>query len=264
MAAAVAALVPKVKTVAVLLYPGWTVLDTYGPIQAFAMAAKIVRSTSTANATATATATASSQQQQKSKPAPAPPPAAAPISFLPYYNVITVAQETGPIKSFEGPSTVAEHKLCDLPNLKPDIFLVPGGYGNRELVKEHNRSYIDLLSAASKASKITATVCTGAPLFALTGLLDGLTATSNKLAWDFALSTRPQVKWIRHARWVSHINAKKQTGFITSSGVSAGTDMTLALIETLDGKTVAETAATRMEYIWNRDPSNDPFTNSKL
>ena len=46
---------------------------------------------------------------------------------------------------------------------------------------------------------------------------------------------------------------------VTSSGVSAGTDMALALVARLHGRETAERAARVMEYIWNDDPDNDPF-----
>ncbi|WP_274390892.1 hypothetical protein [Xanthomonas campestris] len=46
----------------------------------------------------------------------------------------------------------------------------------------------------------------------------------------------------------------------TSSGVSAGTDMALALIAKLFGPDAAKQAADIAEYRWNADSTNDPFT----
>ena len=46
---------------------------------------------------------------------------------------------------------------------------------------------------------------------------------------------------------------------MTSSGVSAGIDMALDLIARLRGEEIAVNSAKYMEYIWNRDPANDPF-----
>ena len=48
--------------------------------------------------------------------------------------------------------------------------------------------------------------------------------------------------------------------FATSSGVSAGMDMALAIIERLFGSERAEEVANLTEYEWHRDPSWDPFT----
>jgi transcriptional regulator GlxA family with amidase domain len=97
-------------------------------------------------------------------------------------------------------------------------------------------------------------VCTGAALLARAGLLDGRRATSNKLSFKWVTEQGPAVEWIlRQARWV------EDGKFATSSGVSAGIDMTLALIAKLAGAESAERIAIRMEYEWHRDPSWDPF-----
>lgn len=45
----------------------------------------------------------------------------------------------------------------------------------------------------------------------------------------------------------------------TSSGISAGTDMALALIAQLFGTERAQEVADGAEYRWNSDPKNDPF-----
>lgn len=47
--------------------------------------------------------------------------------------------------------------------------------------------------------------------------------------------------------------------FATSSGVSAGIDMTLAIIASLEGQAEADRIAVRMEYDWHRDAAWDPF-----
>ena len=46
---------------------------------------------------------------------------------------------------------------------------------------------------------------------------------------------------------------------MTSSGVSAGMDMTLHVIARLFGQARAEDLAKAIEYEWHRDPSWDPF-----
>jgi transcriptional regulator GlxA family with amidase domain len=51
----------------------------------------------------------------------------------------------------------------------------------------------------------------------------------------------------------------KDGKFYTSSGVSAGIDMSLAAIAELLGVQKAEEVAVGCEYDWHRDPSWDPF-----
>jgi transcriptional regulator GlxA family with amidase domain len=67
------------------------------------------------------------------------------------------------------------------------------------------------------------------------------------------LQQGPRVKWIRQARWVYDDN------IITSSGVSAGIDMTLSLIARLNGRDLALASARFMEYRWHEDAGDDPF-----
>ena len=129
--------------------------------------------------------------------------------------------------------------------------MIPGGFGTRAAVK--NGALLTQLATASQRASVTATVCTGSALLARTGLLDDRPATSNKLAWNWVLQQGPRVQWIRQARWVD------DGTIITSSGVSAGIDMTLGLIARLHGRDLALASARFMEYRWHEDAGDDPF-----
>ena len=131
------------------------------------------------------------------------------------------------------------------------ILMIPGGVGTRPLLNDEK--FMECLKALSEKAPYVLTVCTGSALLAKTGLLDGLRATSNKKAFEWAASYGMDVKWARKARWV------KDGKFYTSSGVSAGIDMTLGFIGDLHSMETANTVAESIEYIWNPDPENDPF-----
>lgn len=134
---------------------------------------------------------------------------------------------------------------------KIDILLVPGGQGTRELV--NNTEFLFEFEKILKQSRKILSVCTGAALLAKTNYLNDLEATTNKLAFDWVTSLNKSVKWQKQARWVTN-------DFIyTSSGVSAGIDMTLSFISDQYGEELAENIAKRMEYIWKKDSDNDPF-----
>ena len=132
-----------------------------------------------------------------------------------------------------------------------DIFLIPGGYGTR--IEINNISLIDAVKQISLLSKFVLTVCTGTALLAKTGLLDGRKATSNKRAFDWVVSTGEKVNWVRRARWV--VDDK----YYTSSGVSAGMDMTLGLLNDLHGNKFARDVAFQIEFSWQEDKNYDPF-----
>lgn len=206
---------PVIRHVAVVVFDGFTVLDAYGPIQAFGAC-------------------------RRNQPDG---------TLLRFFRIFTLGVRPGTFRSGEGPATAVDHTLADAPPW--DILVVPGGFGTRALVKDE--SFLEWLALADERSAITATVCTGSALLARTGRLDGRPATSNKIAWDWVIEQGPRVQWQRRARWVDDGDV------LTSSGVSAGTDMALALISRLNGREMALAAARNMEYIWNEDASNDAF-----
>ncbi len=195
------------KTVGTLLFPGFELLDVFGPLEMF--------------------------------------------GALPdTYRLEMVAECAGAVESRQGPKAMADVALCDAKAV--DILLIPGGRGTRREVS--NAPLIAWIKRHAESSGLVATVCTGAALLARTGLIDGRKATSNKLSFDWVVSQGPNVNWQRHARWC--VDGK----YYTSSGVSAGMDMALALIAELNGEEQAHHAATYAEYVWNCDPTNDPFS----
>ncbi|EPG40914.1 DJ-1/PfpI family protein [Acinetobacter colistiniresistens] len=136
------------------------------------------------------------------------------------------------------------------------ILLIPGGIVTFELI--NNQQFLDELKTLATQSAHVLTICTGSSLVAATGLLNGLKATSNKMAFEFVQKLNDQVLWQAQARWV--IDGK----FYTSSGVSAGMDMTLAFIHNTQGEKVAQLCAEEAEYIWNSNPKIDPFCKAKV
>ncbi len=133
-----------------------------------------------------------------------------------------------------------------------DLLLVPGGFGT--FTELENPDYLDYLRARDADTPIIASVCTGSALLAKAGLLNGIAATSNKQFFNLAVAQSEATDWRAEARWVD-------TGHIvTSSGVSAGTDMTLAIMARVFDDETAETAAIAAEWNWHRDADVDPFT----
>ena len=104
-----------------------------------------------------------------------------------------------------------------------------------------------------------ASVCTGATLLAQTKLLDNKVATSNKTAWNWVQSQGEEVDWDVTPRWVDLVDKTTGKGIITSAGVSAGIDMSLALVADLDGEQVAENTAAFIEHHRIKSPANDKF-----
>jgi transcriptional regulator GlxA family with amidase domain len=165
------------------------------------------------------------------------------------FRIDLIGQSAGPVTSAQGPQVLADHAYDDAPAC--DIVLVPGGIGTRRLVEDE--AFLRWLSGWTSGARYVTSVCTGSGLLAAAGLLDGYRATSNKRAFGWASALGHDVEWVPQARWV-----EDRTRW-TSSGVSAGMDMALALVERLCGEETALKAADAVEYDWHRDPSWDPF-----
>ncbi len=165
-------------------------------------------------------------------------------------EIVSIAEHAGPVRPLKGPATLAEYGFEDAPEL--DLVLIPGGVGT--FPELSNEAFIDFLKARCPSSQITMSVCTGSALLAKAGLLDNLPATSNKMYFSLAEQQGCEVKWITSARWVD------AGQYVTSSGVSAGTDMALAVIARIWGQEKAEAVARYTEYQWHRDANSDPFT----
>jgi putative intracellular protease/amidase len=170
-------------------------------------------------------------------------------SVGPELRIVTIAEQAGPIASFQGPRTLAEYGFDDCPPL--DLILLPGGMGT--LTELTNERLLQFLRQRSARAQATLSVCSGSAILAKAGLLDGRKATSNKQYFSLATSQSDAVDWIEEARWVD------EGAFVTSSGVSAGMDMALAVIARIFGNERAEQIAIDTEYEWHRDPSWDPF-----
>ncbi len=194
------------RTLGVVLFPDFELLDVFGPVEMFGNLTGMV-------------------------------------------NVVTVAREAGPVRSAQGTRVIADHGLADCPTL--DLVLVPGGMGTREAIRD--TALLDWLRARVATAEVAMTVCTGTELFAEAGLLDGKRATTNKMLFTRLEAEWPKVRWVREARWV------EEGKLVTSSGVSAGIDMALAVIAKLIGPQASDALATGTEYEWHRDAGWDPF-----
>lgn len=194
------------KTVGALIFPGFELLDLFGPLEMFGL--------------------------------------------LPErFTIRLVAERERQVRSGQAPVARADDLFAD--GRHYDILLVPGGPGTRSEVD--NGALLDWLRAQAESAEFVTSVCTGSALLAKAGLLDGRNATSNKKAFAWVQAQGPKVRWQAKARWV------EDGRFLTSSGVSAGMDMTLALIARLHGEAQARQVAAWAEYDWHSDPNWDPF-----
>jgi putative intracellular protease/amidase len=164
-------------------------------------------------------------------------------------EIIMVSETPGPVPSAQGPAGYSQRSFVD--NTAFDIILIPGGMGTRREVE--NEICLNWIASHASRARYIASVCTGAALLAKSGVLDGKKATTNKMAFSWVSAQGLKTDWIAKARWV------KDGNVFTSAGVSAGIDMSLALIAEIWGKAKAEEVAVWAEYQWHPDAANDIF-----
>ena len=169
------------------------------------------------------------------------------LSRLPGARVRFLAQEPGPKQTENGMlALTAEASLADHP--QPDVLVVPGGFGTRELMEDERM--LDWIRTVHATSEWTTSVCTGALLLAAAGLLDGLEATTHWASLD-ALA--------RFGSKPSQKRVVEQDKIITAAGVSSGIDMALTLAAHIAGDDVAQAIQLGIEY----DPQ-PPFDSGSL
>ena len=164
-------------------------------------------------------------------------------------DIKIVAETLDPVPSYHGTRTVVDRTLAESSDY--DLILIPGG--DSAPINPRNQAINDWIVAASSNAEYVVAVCTGTVLLATTGLLDGRRATTNKKDFVATVPFGPKVEWVREARWV------EDGKFFTSSGVSAGMDMSLAVMAKIFGMKAAEFIAVGTEYDWHRDSKWDPF-----
>jgi putative intracellular protease/amidase len=166
------------------------------------------------------------------------------------FQVIFIAKELKPVRSSNGPQSMPDLDMEQAAKEHFDVLMVPGGAGTRCLIADEKvgEEVLKFLKAMDTKVGIMASVCTGAALLAKSGLLDGKPAATNHAAFGWVVQQGPRVLWDNVSRWVDAGH------YVTSAGVSAGTDMAFYLVSRLAGRAVAEVAARAAEYDWHRDP----------
>ena len=149
-----------------------------------------------------------------------------------------------------GVSILAHRRYCEVRG-KVDTLLIAGGAGTRG---PRDPALLAWLRKMDTQARRTCSICTGAYLLADAGLLNGKRATTH---WRFVESfarRHPDVAWDPNPIFV-------QDGHIyTSAGITAGMDLSLALIEADYGSALALDVARHMVIFLRRPGSQAQFS----
>ncbi len=151
-----------------------------------------------------------------------------------------IAKTKGPIKMSNGVTITVDKSIDEVQQL--DVLLVPGGADATALQTDttNNAEVLEWIKAIDKTSIYTTSVCTGAWILGAAGLLEGKDATTHWYRAEEMLTKYGAD--FKEKRWV------KDGKYWTSAGVTAGLDMSLAIVNHLFGKEYTQAVMLDLEY----------------
>lgn len=153
-------------------------------------------------------------------------------------SVFTLAQQEGEVHCAKGLRVIPDHTWETAPPF--DVLVYPGGQGTRrQLGDETVRTW---LRAQADRGALMTSVCTGALVYADSGLLDGRPATTHWGSLEHLGRLGEGIEVRTHDRFVDDGN------IITAAGVSAGIDMALHLVVRLSSKERAREVRSYIQY----------------
>lgn len=163
----------------------------------------------------------------------------------PGFNAYSVAATREPVLCDDSRSVMGRGKPVSAPRVIPDftfadappprIVIVGGQDGD-------NPTTIEWIRQVAQRAELVGSVCVGAFLLAKAGLLDGKRATTNRNAYDDFQKTFPKVELVRGVRFID------EGKVATATGLTAGIDLTLHIVERYYGSAVAQKVASYEEW----------------
>ena len=158
------------------------------------------------------------------------------LSRVPGVDLVFAGPQAGPVRTDTGKLGLnADVAIADIP--EPEVFLIPGGEGNRPLMKDDR--VLDWVRHAHEHSSWTTSVCTGSLVLGAAGVLEGKRATSH---WAYRDSLTEFGAEPVAARFV------EDGKVVTAAGVAAGIDMALMLVGRMFDENVAKAIQLGIEY----------------
>lgn len=153
-------------------------------------------------------------------------------------EVLTVARSRGPITAAKGLRVLPDATWDSIGDI--DVLVYPGGRGTRDHLGDEEIAAW-LRGLADRGTLMTS-VCTGALVFADTGLLDGGPATTHWSTLGLLGDLGSDIEVRAEDRFVD------RGPVITAAGVSAGIDMALHLVARLAGDERAREVRRAIQY----------------
>lgn len=152
-------------------------------------------------------------------------------------NVFFVGMHKGLVADGKGMQIKVDTSIAEVKHL--DILVIPGGFKETyELAKD--TSLLNWIRTIDSTSVYTTSVCTGAWILGATGLLDGKDAVTHW--WGRKILSETSKAHVQQKRYT------RSGKYWTSAGITAGMDMSLALINEIRGENYTKAIMLDLEY----------------
>jgi transcriptional regulator GlxA family with amidase domain len=167
-------------------------------------------------------------------------------------DVRSVSTRAGPIRMTRGLQIVADETISEFDAREKagaDIVIVPAQ------AKPNSRALTTWLRAQAAMGAIMISVCDGARVLAEAGLLDGKRAVTHWASRESLTKSHPATTWLRDRRYV------QDGAVITTAGVTASLPASLAVVEAIGGRQIAEVTARPFGVAaWGSEHRTDQFS----
>ena len=157
------------------------------------------------------------------------------------FELSTVAETTQVVETVGGLRIEPTYSFDSIPFI-PNVFVV-GAQSN------HSETFMELLRALQGKVDVTMSVCTGAFKLAMSGILDGKSATTHHDYYDAFAKQFPKVTLVRGQRFVDN------GAIVTAGGLTSGISAALHVIARYYGVPDAERTAAYMEFVPTARPA---------
>jgi transcriptional regulator GlxA family with amidase domain len=164
----------------------------------------------------------------------------------PAYSLHTIGLNRQPVRAENGLSLTPDYALSSAPPL--DTLIIPGGAASRRALSVDARLH-RWLRKRGQTTRRMVSICTGVFVLASAGLMTGRRATTH---WRYAEEFRQRFPDVRLDADQLYVQDGK---FYSSGGLTAGMDLSLALVDADLGATVA-LAVARDLVMYIRRPGN--------
>ena len=229
------------RRVGIVVFDGVTMLDVSGPSEVLHQVTRVAER----NAEPALKPGPGPGPRPRPRPRPKPEPAPEP------YELVLVSPHGGPVVTASGLTLTGSVTPADAaPPL--DTVIVAGG--DRLAAPPLDPALQETVAQVAAGARRVASVCTGAFVLADLGLLDDRRATTH---WRQAERLARRYPRVHVEPDAIHVRDGR---YLTSAGISAGIDLTLALVEEDHGAEVARAVARELVVFMQRPGGQSQFS----